>query len=210
MSSREENDAEELMLWMEQQHGAHVWQQMWDIMHGLIKSKSKGSRWLWEFMNTTHVRCACVWAPGDQSSQQSGPVTPNEPLSIWWPVLVSTDPAYVQGDLFPVLCLPLLEGGSRNPWPTHRSRIVVVPAAVADPPAPPPGPPPGPRGLRGPPPPPPHREALDPRGPPGFDWEVLDANPGSASGSGPPAPGAGSGPPAPGAVSPCLHFEMLD
>ena len=139
---------------VESRHGPGIWQSMWDRMLELIQHK--GKRWLWEFLNTNQVHCACVWAPGGQECLQQTPVTDNE-FSEWWPVLVSCDPQWRMGDLYPVLCSPLLNGGCHLPWWTHRNRIVIMPVTVRSlpgpasgppvagpPPAPPAGPPPGP------------------------------------------------------------------
>ena len=141
-------DAEALRREMESQEGTGIWQSMWDTMLRLIQHK--GKRWLWEFMNTNQVRCACVWAPGNQEHSQQTPVTQHE-YSQWWPVLVSIDPRHVTGDLYPVMCLLLLNGGCHLPWWTHRDRIVIMPVTVrslpgpaSGPPGPPAGPPPGP------------------------------------------------------------------
>ena len=147
-------DAEALRRRMESQEGAGIWQSMWDTMLRLIQHK--GKRWLWEFMNTNQVRCACVWAPGNQEHSQQTPVTQHE-YSQWWPVLVSIDPQYVTGDLYPVMCLPLLNGGCHLPWWTHRDRIVIMPVTVRSPPGPASGPPgpPAASPVPGPPPGPP-------------------------------------------------------
>ena len=155
MSSGSSNLAEVLRQNMEQEHGPALWQTMWDLMLRITSTRSSNKRWLWEFMKVDQVRCDCVWAPGNVESAQSLPVTADE-CSWWWPVLVSTDPVYVGGLLFPVLCKPLLEGGCRSPWMTHRDRIVFLQVEVASPPAegPPPARPspvPGPQGPPAPP-----------------------------------------------------------
>ena len=140
---------------VESRHGTGIWQSMWDRMLELIQHK--GKRWLWEFLNTNQVHCACVWAPGGQEFLQQTPVTDNE-CSQWWPVLVSCDPQYTMGDLYPVLCSPLLNGGCHNPWLTHRGRILMMPVVVRSLPGGASGPPVGglPLGpLVGPPPGPP-------------------------------------------------------
>ena len=54
----------------------------------------------------------------------------NEPYSMWWPVVVSTNPAYIYEGRMPVLCLPLLGQNSRKPWLTHPDRIIFMPDAV--------------------------------------------------------------------------------
>ena len=130
MSSSSGDLAERVRQFMEARYGAGIWQRMWDLM--VNNRTHKGSRWLWEFMNDDTVRCACVWTPGTTREQQSGPVTENEG-STWWPVLVSFDPESVQGELCPVLCLPLLENNCHTPWMTHASRILIMPVAVASP-----------------------------------------------------------------------------
>ena len=148
-------DAEALRRYFESQEGTGIWQSMWDTMLRLIQHK--GKRWLWEFMNLNQVHCACVWAPGDQKCWQQTPVTDNE-FSEWWPVLVSCDPQWRMGDLYPVLCSPLLNGGCHNPWLTHRGRILMMPVVVRSLPGGASGPPVGglPLGpLVGPPPGPP-------------------------------------------------------
>ena len=115
---------------MERKHGENVWQHMWDLMLNLIGTKTPGKKGLYEMQDTRYVRCACVWAIGQQHHQQACPVEANEPYSTWWPVVVSTNPAYISGGLMPVLCLPLLENSSRKPWLTHPDRITFVPDAV--------------------------------------------------------------------------------
>lgn len=117
----------ELKLWVEKKHGTDVWPRMWKLMLNL--AKTPGKRTLWEMQDTRHVRCACVWAVGSQRHQQAVPITSDEGYADWWPVVVSTDPRYISGQekLMPVLCLPLLENGSRRPWMTHPSRIVFMP-----------------------------------------------------------------------------------
>ena len=117
----------ELKLWIEQKHGEHVWQRMWDLMPTLIVTKTPGKKGLWEMEDTRYVRCACVWAIRQQHHHQACAVVEHEPYSTWWPVVVSTNPAYISsGGLMPVLCLPLLEGSSRRPWMTHPDRIVFM------------------------------------------------------------------------------------
>ena len=143
---------------VESRHGTGIWQSMWDRMLELRNVKGR-KRWLWEFWNTNQVHCACVWAPGGQEFLQQTPVTDNE-CSQWWPVLVSCDPQYTMGDLYPVLCSPLLNGGCHNPWLTHRGRILMMPVVVRSLPGGASGPPvgglplgplvgllPGPQGL---------------------------------------------------------------
>ena len=140
---------------VESRHGPGIWQSMWDRMLELIQHK--GKRWLWEFLNTNQVHCACVWAPGGQECLQQTPVTDNE-FSEWWPVLVSCDPQWRMGDLYPVLCSPLLNGGCHKPWMTYGGRILMMPVAVRSLPVRASGPPvgglplgvgllPGPQGL---------------------------------------------------------------
>ena len=186
-------DAEALRREMESQEGAEIWQSMWDTMLRLIQHK--GKRWLWEFMNPNQVHCACVWAPGNQEHLQATPVTQHE-HSEWWPVLVSIDPEYVRGDLYPVMCLPLLNGGCHLPWWTHRDRIVIMPVTVRSLPGPASGPP-----VAGPPPGPP---AGPPPGPPAAPMPSTmpreatnshaDSSSSSMSAAGPPA-GPPPGPP---------------
>ena len=120
----------ELKLWMEHLHGENVWQHMWDLMLNLIVTRTPRKKTLYEMEDTRYVRCACVWAIGTQQHQQYCPVTENEPYSTWWPVVVSTNPAYIYEGRMPVLCLPLLVQSSRKPWLTHPDRIIFMPDVV--------------------------------------------------------------------------------
>ena len=132
---------DKMMRWAEKQHGKDIWARMLANLHKIHNSKTKNNRHVWEFINPSDVRCACVWGSGTSRCQQAEPVTAEE-AGCWWPALVSTSSGWRQKDCVPVLCEPLLENQCREPWMTHVSRIVVLQGLVANPAQGPPPPPP--------------------------------------------------------------------
>ena len=127
--------------WAEGVHGPGIWADMVANLQKILSSKPSRRRHLWEFLNLSDVRCACVWGTGTSRSVAAAPVTEHE-AGCWWPALISTSIEWVTIDCRPALCKPLLEGQCRDPWMTHVSRIVVLQGIVANPAPNPPPPPP--------------------------------------------------------------------